>query len=116
MKLQDVTFADVDTDQSGSVTMDEFINCMMGKINELEITAHGMQFIEDEDNMDSVKPKLLKGESITKPNNISEGEEDEDEYMVDLKKKEQYTFNDLDDLRDHTHIRQDFILDFDECV
>lgn len=56
MNLQDVTFEDVDIDNSGNVTLDEFIDCMMGKIEELEISAHGMEFIEDEDNMISKKP------------------------------------------------------------
>jgi len=89
MNLQDVTFEDIDKDQSGSVSMDEFLDVIMGKINELEIQAHGTAFIEEEDNMTTVKP-AKNDTSIVKPNFNSneDDDEDDDEYMVDLKKKE----------------------------
>lgn len=89
MNLQDVTFEDIDRDKSGSVSMDEFLDVIMGKINELEIQAHGSEFLDEEDNMASVKP--AKGDtSIVKPNHNTddEDEDEDDEYMVDLKKKE----------------------------
>lgn len=56
VELDNLTFAEIDTDNSGHITIDEFMNIIMKLIEKMEIDKNGSEFLEAENQIERTRP------------------------------------------------------------
>lgn len=92
IELENLTFEEIDSDNSGSITIDEFMNIILKIIEKMEIEKNGPEFLEEENKIERARPETPEDPKLKnriRQNNNSDDEDINDfENTMDLKKKE----------------------------
>jgi len=74
VELDNLTFAEIDIDNSGHITIDEFMNIIMTLIEKMEIDKNGSEFLEAENQIERARPDTPDDTPI---NNRNSGKNDD---------------------------------------